>query len=116
MKYTRFTNIITIETTICTDVVTSPANVPRIIEACGKEAFEFEDNSLLVTIPFNRINISETSNDTSISDEKNSQNLIVNDDNQNSQETAKRLPRDYQETTKTLPRDYQEKGKILLIQ
>ena len=56
--------------------------VSRIIEACGKEAFEFEDNSLLVTIPFNRINISETSNDTSISDEKNSQNLIVNDDNQ----------------------------------
>ena len=31
--------------------------VPRIIEAYGKDAFEFADNAIIVTIPFNRINL-----------------------------------------------------------
>lgn len=35
----------------------SGRGVPRIIEAYGKDAFEFADNAIVVTIPFNRINL-----------------------------------------------------------
>ena len=35
----------------------SGRGVPRIIEAYGKDAFEFADNAIIVTIPFNRINL-----------------------------------------------------------
>lgn len=31
--------------------------VPKVIKAYGKEAFNFNDNSIVVTIPFNKINL-----------------------------------------------------------
>ena len=35
----------------------SGRGVPRIIEVYGREAFEFRQNSIVVTIPFNRIDL-----------------------------------------------------------
>ena len=35
----------------------SGRGVPRIVKAYGQEAFEFKDNAIVVTIPFNRLNL-----------------------------------------------------------
>ena len=38
----------------------SGRGVPKIIETYGKEAFEFRKNSIVVTIPFNRLDLGST--------------------------------------------------------
>lgn len=41
--------------------------MPKIIETYGKEAFEFRENSIVVTIPFNRLDLgSNTQVDTQV--------------------------------------------------
>ena len=37
----------------------SGRGVPKIIEAYGKEVFDFRDNAIVVTIPFNRLDLGE---------------------------------------------------------
>lgn len=45
----------------------SGRGVPKIIETYGKEAFEFRENSIVVTIPFNRLDLgSNTQVDTQV--------------------------------------------------
>ena len=38
----------------------SGRGVPTIVRQYGKEAFEFRENSIVVTIPFNWINVSRS--------------------------------------------------------
>lgn len=42
----------------------SGRGVPRIVGAYGEQAFNFRDNSITVTIPFNRLDLSETLRNT----------------------------------------------------
>ena len=42
----------------------SGRGVPRIVSEYGREAFEFRDNSIMVTIPFNRLDLGGTPQDT----------------------------------------------------
>ena len=38
----------------------SGRGVPKILETYGKDAFEFRENSIVVTIPFNRLELEDT--------------------------------------------------------
>ena len=38
----------------------SGRGVPKILETYGKDAFEFRENSIVVTIPFNRLELDDT--------------------------------------------------------
>ena len=38
----------------------SGRGVPKILETYGKGAFEFRENSIVVTIPFNRLELDDT--------------------------------------------------------
>ena len=42
---------------MCTIQLTS---VPRIVHEYGQQAFEFKDNAIVVTIPFNRLDLGNT--------------------------------------------------------
>ena len=42
----------------------SGRGVPRIVSEYGQEAFEFKDNAIVVTIPFNRLDLGSTPPDT----------------------------------------------------
>lgn len=57
----------------------SGRGVPRITAAYGEEAFQFKDNAISVTIPFARLNLGKTTQDTTqdISDKADVLNRIL---------------------------------------
>ena len=48
----------------------SGRGVPKIIEVYGKEAFKFNERSIVVTIPFNKVDRSEGQVDSKVGREK----------------------------------------------
>ena len=38
----------------------SGRGVPRIVHEYGQQAFEFKDNAIVVTIPFNKLDLGDT--------------------------------------------------------
>ena len=75
----------------------SGRGVPRIVKVYGQEVFEFRDNAIVVTIPFDRLNLGGTPQDTQVTPQDTPQDTQVapQDNNGNDDKSIEERILDY---------------------